>query len=81
MTSGSSEQVLTTRKVRITTELGDELRRLLATGQKIQAIKRLREETGLGLAEAKSVVDQMEPAGSRGKAGCTGALVGWLMPR
>jgi large subunit ribosomal protein L7/L12 len=33
--------------------------RLAADGQKIQAIKRLREETGLGLKEAKNIVDRL----------------------
>ncbi len=33
--------------------------RLAADGQKIQAIKRLREETGMGLKEAKDVVDRL----------------------
>ena len=33
--------------------------RLAAAGQKIQAIKRLREETGLGLKEAKDIVDRL----------------------
>ncbi|BBZ57113.1 ribosomal protein L7/L12 [Mycolicibacterium phocaicum] len=36
-----------------------EVMRLAAAGQKIQAIKRLREETGLGLKEAKGIVDRL----------------------
>ena len=36
-----------------------EVMRLAADGQKIQAIKRLREETGLGLKEAKNIVDRL----------------------
>jgi ribosomal protein L7/L12 len=35
----------------------DELRALVADGQKIEAIKRVREHTGWGLAEAKDYVD------------------------
>ncbi len=35
----------------------DELRALLADGQKIEAIKRVREHTGWGLAEAKDYVE------------------------
>jgi ribosomal protein L7/L12 len=35
----------------------DELRALIADGQKIEAIKRVREHTGWGLAEAKDYVD------------------------
>ncbi|MCT1492696.1 ribosomal protein L7/L12 [Corynebacterium sanguinis] len=38
----------------------DEVRRLLADGQPIAAIKELREQTGLGLAEAKRVVDRIQ---------------------
>lgn len=33
--------------------------RLAASGQKIQAIKRLREETGMGLKQAKDIVDRL----------------------
>lgn len=40
-----------------------EIRRLLAEGNKIQAIKRVRELTGLGLKEAKDYVDRL-PAGA-----------------
>jgi len=36
-----------------------ELRRMVADGRKIQAIKRLRELTGSGLAEAKDWVDRL----------------------
>ena len=38
----------------------DEVKRLASSGQKIEAIKRLREATGLGLAEAKDVVESLE---------------------
>ena len=38
----------------------DEIVRLLTTKQKIAAIKRYREMTGVGLAEAKAAVEQME---------------------
>lgn len=37
----------------------DEVRRLAESGQPIAAIKRLREATGLGLAEAKQIVDSL----------------------
>ena len=37
-----------------------EIRRLADNGQKIEAIKVLREATGLGLAEAKSIVDSLD---------------------
>lgn len=35
------------------------VQRLLRENRKIEAIKELRSQTGLGLAEAKSVIDQM----------------------
>ena len=38
-------------------EVRDEVRRLLVEGRKIDAIKRLREVTGMGLAEAKLLAD------------------------
>ncbi|MBI1313581.1 hypothetical protein GC176_20000 [bacterium] len=38
----------------------DEIRELLASGNKIAAIKRFREETGVGLAEAKAAVEALE---------------------
>src|SRR5688500_1342730 len=38
----------------------DEARRLSDSGQKIEAIKHLREETGLGLTEAKEIVDSLD---------------------
>lgn len=41
----------------------DEARRLAFAGQKIQAIKLVREQTGIGLAEAKAYVEALE-AGS-----------------
>jgi ribosomal protein L7/L12 len=44
----------------------DELRALVANDRKIEAIKRAREELGLGLAEAKMFVETME---ARDRAG------------
>ena len=41
-------------------ELADRIRRLVAEGQKIEAIKLLREATGVGLAEAKAGVEAIE---------------------
>lgn len=38
----------------------DELRALLAAGQKIEAIRRYREQMGAGLAEAKAAVEALE---------------------
>ena len=40
------------------------IRELLASGNKIAAIKRYREETGVGLAEAKAAVESLEAGGS-----------------
>jgi ribosomal protein L7/L12 len=42
--------------------LSPELRAELAAGNKIAAIKLLREATGLGLKEAKDAVERMERA-------------------
>ena len=41
----------------------EEIRRLLESGNKILAIKRYREETGVGLAEAKAAVESLEAGG------------------
>lgn len=38
----------------------DEVRRLLGAGQKIEAIKHLREATGLDLTRAKEIVDSLD---------------------
>ena len=38
----------------------DEVRRLTDSGQKIEAIKHLREATGLGLTEATEIVDSLD---------------------
>lgn len=43
-----------------TPELEKQIQDLLAHGKKIEAIKRLREETGAGLKEAKDAVEAME---------------------
>ena len=40
-------------------ELSPEIYQLLALGRKIEAIKLIREETGLGLAEAKEIADAL----------------------
>ncbi|HEV2969527.1 MAG TPA: ribosomal protein L7/L12 [Pirellulales bacterium] len=46
--------------------LAADLRDLLAAGRKIEAIKRYREATGVGLAEAKSVIDELIEKLARG---------------
>ncbi|UNU44869.1 hypothetical protein EAO27_01300 [Sphingopyxis sp. YF1] len=38
----------------------DEIRDLIRQNRKIEAIKRMRERTGLGLAEAKDAVEALE---------------------
>lgn len=40
-------------------ELSPDIYQLLASGRKIAAIKLIREETGLGLAEAKELADAL----------------------
>jgi ribosomal protein L7/L12 len=47
----------------------DEIRQLLASGNKIAAIKRYREATGAGLAEAKVAVESLEAGGSFSERG------------
>ena len=42
----------------------NEIRQLLASGNKIAAIKRYREQTGVGLAEAKAAVESLDAGGS-----------------
>jgi ribosomal protein L7/L12 len=40
-------------------QMSEEVRRLAARGQKVEAIKLLREKSGLGLKEAKDLVDRL----------------------
>lgn len=44
--------------------LENEIKELLASGNKIAAIKRFREETGTDLADAKAAVESLEAGGS-----------------
>lgn len=46
-------------------EVVERLRVLLAGGKKIQAIKALREDTGMGLADAKDYVERLHAGGAR----------------
>ena len=50
--------------------VSDEVRRLAASGRKIEAIKHLRAETGLGLKEARKRVERITGGG-----GCAGVVV------
>ncbi|MFO0892562.1 MAG: ribosomal protein L7/L12 [Isosphaeraceae bacterium] len=56
---GATSDVRTTPPV-ISPQLDAELRMILSEGQKIQAIKHLRESTGAGLKEAKDAVERLE---------------------
>jgi ribosomal protein L7/L12 len=48
------------RVVAVTGELEQEVQLLLAGGHKIDAIRRVRESSGLGLAQAKELVERLE---------------------
>ena len=56
----SSEASAPGREVEIPAHLQSELMTMMQQGQKIAAIKRLREKTGAGLKEAKEAVERME---------------------
>jgi ribosomal protein L7/L12 len=45
--------------VRLAQQLGKEVHELVAKGDKIEAIKLVREQTGLGLKEAKELVERL----------------------
>jgi len=45
--------------IRLARALSEEVQQLVARGEKIEAIKRIREQTGLGLKEAKELVDRL----------------------
>lgn len=50
-------------------QLSPEIYQLLAAGRKIAAIKLIREETGMGLAEAKELADALSGHDSAADAG------------
>jgi ribosomal protein L7/L12 len=54
-----------------------EFKRLLEEGKKIEAIRRFRQETGLGLKESKDAIEALEREmpGLPKKAGCMGVLM------
>lgn len=45
-------------------ELQQEIQQLLENGRKIEAVKRYREVTGVGLAEARNAVESLEQGGA-----------------
>ncbi|OGA20694.1 MAG: hypothetical protein A3I02_13945 [Betaproteobacteria bacterium RIFCSPLOWO2_02_FULL_67_26] len=45
--------------LRMAKELGPEIGPLIAQGRKVEAIKLIRERTGMGLKEAKDIVDRL----------------------
>ncbi len=73
----------------LTSEQRDSIASALYQGQKIAAIKQLREVSGLGLADAKDIIDRLEadlrqahperfPAPTKGRLG-VGAIVLFLL--
>ncbi len=54
-----------------------EVMSLLQAGQRIQAIKRIREATGLGLKDAKDMADRLVPPGAfaAARTGCSVVLL------
>ena len=61
----------------------DEVATLLERGQKIEAIKRYRERTGVGLKEAKDAVEAIQrgqavPSGPQGDGDLEDEVVSWL---
>jgi ribosomal protein L7/L12 len=60
MDAGSVAAEINGQELDIDPAVLDEVHRLSESGQKIEAIKRLREATGLGLVEAKDIVESLE---------------------
>lgn len=52
----------------LTTDQKRELERLVASGNKLEAIKQFRNMADVGLAEAKAFIDALEPGGHRASA-------------
>jgi len=52
----------------LTTDQKRELQRLVASGNKLEAIKQFRNMADVGLAEAKAFIEAMEPGGHRNSA-------------
>jgi len=60
MDGGSVAAEISGEELDIDPAVLDEISKLADSGQKIEAIKRLREATGLGLAEAKDIVESLD---------------------
>lgn len=64
------------RPTKLAPEDIQQLEHMLRSGQKIDAVKLVRERTNLGLAESKTIVDAMETAlGLSSKRGCAGMVL------
>ena len=61
-----------------TSSLDREVESLLQTGNKIDAIKLVRERTGLDLAQAKKYVERLQPAGAQ-FAGANKSAIGCMV--
>jgi len=68
MAAGSTVQIRIEndgKSIELSREQSAEISEQLRNGNKIAAIKALRESTGLGLAEAKGIVDAIERSGTK----------------
>lgn len=61
--SGTVEFEIGGRRIQVDPASMAEIRRFIAQERKIEAIKHLREATGLGLADAKELVEAIERVG------------------
>ncbi|MPQ44507.1 ribosomal protein L7/L12 [Clostridium tarantellae] len=48
------------KETEITKDLTDELKNLISQGKKVEAIKKYRNTTGIGLKEAKDFIDSLD---------------------
>ena len=54
-----SEKMSITSFIKLAREVAPEVQRLAKAGQKVEAIKLIRDHTGMGLKEAKDIVDKL----------------------
>lgn len=66
--SGAVTAELEGQEIDIDPAVLEEIRTLAAGGETIEAVKRLREATGIGLTEAKEIVDSLRRMRSQGSA-------------